>query len=72
LARDAGIRAGWQVVCFFQSAAKFKSRYATFGFTDKANLDQGGMWPTAFALKELTSAEERKIAGLIKRACHAK
>ena len=47
-----------KVVCFFQSAQKFKSRYATFGFSDKANLDEGAMWPTAFALKELTAAEE--------------
>ena len=57
-----------KVVCFFQSAAKFKARYATFGFSDKANLDDGNMWPTSFALKELTSAEEKKIAGLVKRA----
>jgi uncharacterized protein YdhG (YjbR/CyaY superfamily) len=57
-----------KVVCFFQSAAKFKARYATFGFSDKANLDSGNLWPTSFALKELTSAEESKIAGLIKKA----
>jgi uncharacterized protein YdhG (YjbR/CyaY superfamily) len=57
-----------KVVCFFQSAAKFKARYATFGFSDKANLDNGNMWPTYFALKELTSAEEKKIAGLVKKA----
>ncbi|MBV8991533.1 MAG: DUF1801 domain-containing protein [Solirubrobacterales bacterium] len=57
-----------KVVCFFQSAAKFKARYATFGFSDKANLDDGHMWPTYFALKELTSAEEKKIAGLVKKA----
>jgi uncharacterized protein YdhG (YjbR/CyaY superfamily) len=57
-----------KVVCFFQSAAKFKSRYATFGFSDKANLDQGAMWPTSFALSELTAAEENKIAGLVKKA----
>ena len=57
-----------KVVCFFQSAAKFKARYATVGFSDKANLDDGNMWPTAFALKELTSAEEKKIAGLVKKA----
>jgi uncharacterized protein YdhG (YjbR/CyaY superfamily) len=57
-----------KVVCFFQSAAKFKARYATFGFTDKAKLDHGNMWPTYFALKELTSAEEKKIAGLVKKA----
>ena len=57
-----------KVVCFFQSAAKFKARYATLGFSDKANLDAGNMWPTSFALKELTSAEEKKIAGLVKKA----
>jgi uncharacterized protein YdhG (YjbR/CyaY superfamily) len=57
-----------KVICFFQSAAKFKARYATFGFSDKANLDSGSMWPTSFALKELTSAEEKKIAGLVKKA----
>jgi uncharacterized protein YdhG (YjbR/CyaY superfamily) len=57
-----------KVVCFFQSAQKFKSRYATFGFSDQANLDDGAMWPTAFALKELTAAEERKIAALVKKA----
>ncbi len=57
-----------KVVCFFQSAGKFKSRYATLGFSDEANLDQGAMWPTSFALKELTAAEERKIAALVKRA----
>jgi uncharacterized protein YdhG (YjbR/CyaY superfamily) len=57
-----------KVVCFFQSAAKFKARYATFGFSDKANLDDGNMWPSYFALKELTSAEEKKIAGLVKKA----
>ncbi len=57
-----------KVVCFFQSAAKFKARYATFGFSDKANLDAGNMWPTYFALKELTAAEEKKIAGLVKKA----
>lgn len=56
------------VVCFFQSAQKFKSRYATFGFSDKANLDEGGMWPASFALKELTSAEEEQIAALVKKA----
>ena len=56
------------VLCFFQSAQKFKSRYATLGFTDKANLDEGAMWPTAFALKELTAAEEEKIAALVRRA----
>jgi uncharacterized protein YdhG (YjbR/CyaY superfamily) len=57
-----------KVVCFFQSAAKFKARYATFGFSDKANLDNGNMWPTYFALKELTAAEEKKIATLVKKA----
>ena len=56
------------VVCFFQSAQKFKSRYATFGFSDKANLDEGAMWPTAFALKELTTAEEARIGALVKKA----
>jgi uncharacterized protein YdhG (YjbR/CyaY superfamily) len=56
------------VVCFFQSAQKFKTRYATFGFSDKANLDEGVMWPTAFALKELTVAEEARIAALLKKA----
>ena len=57
-----------KVVCFFQSAQKFKTRYATFGFSDKANLDEGAMWPTAFALKELTSAEEARIVALVKKA----
>jgi uncharacterized protein YdhG (YjbR/CyaY superfamily) len=57
-----------KVVCFFQSAAKFKARYATFGFSDRANLDKDAMWPTAFALKELTAAEEAKIAALVKKA----
>jgi hypothetical protein len=57
-----------KVVCFFQSAQKFKSRYATFGFSDEANLDEGAMWPTAFALKELTAAEEARIAALVKKA----
>ena len=56
------------VVCFFQSAAKFKSRYATFGFNDTAKLDDGAMWPTSFALKELTAAAEAKIAELVKKA----
>ncbi len=59
---------GDKVVCFFQSAQKFKTRYATLGFSDKANLDAGAMWPTAFALKELTAAEEKKIAALVKKA----
>jgi uncharacterized protein YdhG (YjbR/CyaY superfamily) len=57
-----------KIVCFFQSAEKFKSRYATFGFNDEANLDQGAMWPTSFALKELTAAEEKKIVALLKKA----
>jgi len=57
-----------QVVCFFQSAQKFRSRYATFGFSDEANLDDGAMWPTSFALKELTAAEEAKIGALVKKA----
>ena len=57
-----------KVVCFFQSAQKFKSRYATFGFSDQANLDEGAMWPTSFALKELTAAEEARISGLVKKA----
>jgi uncharacterized protein YdhG (YjbR/CyaY superfamily) len=57
-----------KVVCFFQSAEKFKARYATFGFSDEANLDKGAMWPTSFALKELTSAEEAKIGALVKKA----
>ena len=57
-----------KVVCFFQSAQKFKSRYATIGFSDRANLDKGGMWPTSFALEELTAAEEKKIAALVKKA----
>ena len=56
------------VVCFFQSADKFKARYATLGFSDKANLDDGAMWPVAFALKELTAAEEARIAALVKKA----
>ena len=57
-----------KVVCFFQSAQKFKSRYATLGFSDKANLDDGAMWPTAFALKEVTAAEEARISALLKQA----
>jgi uncharacterized protein YdhG (YjbR/CyaY superfamily) len=57
-----------KVVCFFQSAQKFKARYSTFGFSDKANLDEGAMWPTAFALKGLTAAEEVRIAALVKKA----
>ena len=57
-----------KVVCFFQSAAKFNTRYATFGFNDAANLDEGALWPTSFALKELTAAEEARIAALVKKA----
>jgi uncharacterized protein YdhG (YjbR/CyaY superfamily) len=57
-----------KVVCYFQSAQKFKSRYATFGFSDDANLDEGAMWPTSFALKELTDAEEARISALVKKA----
>ena len=56
------------VVCFYQSAQKFKTRYATFGFMHEANLDEGAMWPTAFALKELTAAEEARIGALVKKA----
>jgi uncharacterized protein YdhG (YjbR/CyaY superfamily) len=56
------------VVCFFQSAQKFKARYATFGFSDKANLDEGTVWPVAFALKELTPADEVRIVELVKKA----
>ena len=59
---------GGKVVCFFKSADKFKSRYATFGFEEAANLDDGAMWPTSFALKELTAADEKKIAALVKKA----
>lgn len=57
-----------KVVCFFQAAQKFKTRYATFGFSDKANLDEGAMWPTVFALKGLTAAEEARIGALVKKA----
>jgi uncharacterized protein YdhG (YjbR/CyaY superfamily) len=57
-----------KVVCFFQSAGKFKSRYATFGFSDEANLDEGTMWPNAFALTELTAADEARIGALVKKA----
>ena len=57
-----------KVVCYFQSAEKFDARYATLGFSDKANLDEGAMWPTSFALKELTAAEGAKIGALVKRA----
>jgi len=57
-----------KVVCYFQNASKFNARYATFGFNDTANLDKGAMWPVAFALKELTAADEAKIAALVKKA----
>ena len=57
-----------KVVCFFQSAQKFNARYATLSFSDEANLDEGAMWPTSFALKELTATEEAKISALVKRA----
>ena len=57
-----------KIVCFFQSAEKFDSRYATFGFSDEANIDQGAMWPTSWALKDLTAAEEKKIVTLVKKA----
>ena len=56
------------VVCFFQSAQKFRTRYATLGFSDKANLDEGQMWPTTFALKDLTAADEARIGALVKKA----
>ena len=57
-----------KIICFFQTAQKFKTRYATFGFNDTANLDEGAMWPVAFALKELTAAEEARISRLVKKA----
>jgi uncharacterized protein YdhG (YjbR/CyaY superfamily) len=57
-----------QLICHFQSAQKFKTRYATLGFSDKANLDEGNMWPTYFALMELTAAEEAKVRALVKKA----
>lgn len=57
-----------KVVCYFQSAQKFKTRYASFGFSDEANLDEGALWPTAFALKKLTAAEEARIVALVKKA----
>ena len=57
-----------KIVCFFQNSAKFKTRYSTFGFNESANLDQGSMWPVAYALTELTSTEETKIAALVKKA----
>jgi uncharacterized protein YdhG (YjbR/CyaY superfamily) len=57
-----------KVVCFFQGAEKFKTRYSTLGFSDKANLDEGAMWPTAFALAKLTAADEARIGALVKKA----
>jgi uncharacterized protein YdhG (YjbR/CyaY superfamily) len=57
-----------KIVCFFQSAQKYNTRYATLGFSDTANLDEGAMWPTSFALKELTAAEEARIGALVKKA----
>ena len=57
-----------KILCFFQSAAKFDSRYATFGFSDEAAIDQGAMWPTSWALKELSAADEKKIVALVKKA----
>ena len=57
-----------KILCYFQSADKFKARYATFGFNDTANLDEGAMWPTAFALMELTATEETRIGALVKKA----
>lgn len=59
---------GDKVVCFFQNAKRFKSRYATFGFSDQANLDDGGIWPTSYALKKLAPADEKKIVALVKKA----
>ena len=59
-----------KIVCFFQGAQKFNTRYATLGFSDAANLDEGAMWPTAFALKDLTAAEEAKISALVKKAAN--
>ena len=59
---------GGKTVCFFQPAAKFKARYSTFGFNEAANLDEGAMWPTSYALTKLTAAEEKKIAALVKKA----
>jgi hypothetical protein len=59
-----------KVVCFYQPALKFKSRYATLGFSDEANLDEGSMWPNAFALTKLTAADEKEIAALVRRAVH--
>jgi uncharacterized protein YdhG (YjbR/CyaY superfamily) len=59
---------GSKIVCFFQPAAKFKARYSTFGFNDAAQLDDGAMWPTAFALTKLTAADEKRLAALVKKA----
>jgi hypothetical protein len=59
---------GDKVVCFFQSAGKFKARYATLGFSDQAALDEGALWPTSFALKQLTAAEEARIGALVRKA----
>lgn len=59
---------GDKLICFFQNASKFKARYATLGFSDKANLDEGDMWPTSFAVNKLTLAEEKRIAALVKKA----
>ena len=69
LVRDARVcNKDGKVVCFFRNAGKFKDRYATFGFNDSAKLDEGSMWPTAFALKKLTAADEAKIRALVKKA----
>lgn len=61
-----------KIICFFQNAGKFKARYSTLGFSDKANLDEGKMWPTGFALTELTPAEEKRITALVKKAVSGK
>lgn len=66
--RDDGPARKGKVVCFFQGSDKFKTRYATFGFEHEAHLDEGSMWPVAFAIKELTAADEAKIAALVKKA----
>ena len=68
MVRDAGLREGGQGALLFQSADKFGSRYASFGFTDEADLDDGAMWPVYFALKELTPAVEKRIAALVRKA----
>ncbi len=69
MVRDARLRQqGRQVVCFFQTAQKFGARYATLGFNDRANLDDGVMWATSFALKAMTPAEEKRIVALVKKA----